>query len=222
MYEGTSISPGYPCSGEAEPGGWAAWLTGKAPETAAMFQFSTQFFKNMVYNDPNWDYRKFNLERDSKAAEEKMGRHLNAVDPDLSRFRARGGKLILYHGWNDAAIPAWHLIEYYDRVLAAMGREEAASFVRLFLAPGVQHCAGGAGPNNFGQGGRSGEGDALHDIDAALEQWVEEGVAPERLVATHAASKRTRPLCPYPLVATWQGSGSTDDEANFTCAAEKR
>lgn len=222
IWEGTSISPGYSCSGEAEPGGFAGWITGKGPETSALFLFSTQFFKNMVYADPNWDYRKFNLGRDSRAAEEKVGRHLNAVDPDLSRFQARGGKLILYHGWNDAAIPALHLIEYYDRVLSKVGKDKAASFVRLFMAPGVQHCGAGAGPNNFGQGRPGVEGDALHDIDAALERWVEGGIAPDRLIATHQASKRTRPLCPYPLTAQWTGSGSTDDAANFTCAPEKR
>jgi feruloyl esterase len=226
---GLPFSPGYSPSGEADTGGWAGWITGETLETAAIFGFSTQFFKNIVYADPAWDYRTFNLDREYKASVERAAHALDATDPDLSRFRARGGRLILYHGWNDAAIPPLQVVEYYQKVRATLGADQADSFVRLFMVPGMQHCAGGAGPDAFGQNRPGVNDDPLHDIDAALERWVEQGIAPEKLIATKykegapAASAgsvtRTRPLCPYPQVARWTGSGSTDDAANFTCAA---
>jgi hypothetical protein len=223
---GRRIFPGYSPGGEADPAGWGPWITGPAPEKSALFAFGTQFYKNMVYNDPSWDFRTFDVDRDTKAADEKMARFLNATDPDLKRFQRRGGKLILYHGWCDAAIPAENIIDYYRSVAARMGARNTAAFVRLYMAPGVQHCGGGAGPNVFGQGGAP-QSDPLHDMAAALERWVEEGVAPDQIIATRYKSGanpasgvlRTRPLCPYPQVARWKGSGSTDDAANFACVA---
>jgi hypothetical protein len=159
-------------------------------------------------------------------ANDKMARILNALDPDLKRFQARGGKLILYHGWSDAAIPALATVDYYQSVGAKMGN--TSPFLRLYLAPGMQHCAGGPGPDSFGQGTVP-HGDPQHDLAAAIERWVEQGVAPDQIVATKykypanpaGGVARTRPLCPYPQVAHWSGSGSTDDAANFTCAAAK-
>jgi hypothetical protein len=222
---GAQVFPGYSPGGEAEPGGWAPWITGPAPEKSLMYAFGTQFFKNMVYDDPAWDYHTFDVDRDTKAADEKMARLLNATNPDLSRFRARGGKLILYHGWSDAAIAAENTIDYYESVVAKAGAKKAATFVRLFMVPGMQHCGGGPGPNSFGQFSVA-SGDPDHDIDAALERWVEQGIAPERIIAVKrkndldpkSAVVRTRPLCAYPLTARYKGSGSTDDAANFVCA----
>jgi feruloyl esterase len=189
-----------------------------------MFAFSTQFFKNMVYEDPAWDLKTFDLNRDTKVADDKMARILNATDPNLKRFKERGGKLILYHGWSDAAIPAQNIIDYYQSVISKMGAKDAGTFVRLFMVPGMQHCSGGSGPNSFGQGGVA-QGDPQRDIAAALERWVENGIAPEQIIATKYKSgsnadsgvERTRPLCAYPFVARWRESGSTDDAANFTC-----
>jgi feruloyl esterase len=223
--KGERVFPGYSPGGEAENGGWAPWITGTEPEKSLMFAFGTQFFRNMVYANPAWDFRTFDVDRDTKAADDKMARTLNATDPDLRRFKERGGKLILYHGWSDAAIPALNAIDYYRSVVSKMGAKETGTFVRLFMVPGMQHCGGGSGPNSFGQ--LSGvEGSPLDDIDAALERWVEEGVAPERIIATKhktgsnraSGVARTRPLCSYPQVARWNGTGSTDDAANFTCA----
>jgi hypothetical protein len=224
--KGERIFPGYSPGGEAEPGGFGPWITGPAPEKALLYAFGTQFFRNMVYNDPNWDYRTFDVDRDTKAAFDRMGRILNATSPDLRRFQRRGGKLILYHGWCDAAIPAQNMIDYYRSVVEKMGVERTATFLRLYMAPGVQHCGGGAGPNVFGQGGVP-QADPRHDMAAALERWVEEGIPPEEIIATRyqkgadasSGVLRTRPLCPYPQVARWKGSGSTDEAANFTCAA---
>jgi len=224
--KGERLFPGYSPGGEADPGGFLPWITGPAPEQSALFAFSTQFFKNMVYNDPNWHYRTFEVDRDTQAADRKLARILNATEPDLRPFARRGGKLILYHGWCDAAIPAQNTIDYYHSVVARLGQQTAASFVRLYMAPGVQHCAGGAGPNVFGQGGVP-QSDPDHDLAAALERWVEQGIPPGPIIATRyqkgadpaSGVLRTRPLCPFPQVARWKGTGSTDEAANFTCTA---
>ena len=206
-------------------GGWAVWITGPSPEHSLMYAFGTQFYKNMVFDNAAWDYHTFDADRDTKSGDDKQSHNLNATDPDLSRFRKRGGKLILYHGWSDAAIAPQNAIDYYKSVVAKMGAEQAGGFVRLFMVPGMQHCGGGSGTNSFGQFTvSSGEGD--RDIDAALERWVENGIAPERIVAAKRKSDldptsaivRTRPLCAYPLLAHYKGSGSTDDAANFACA----
>ena len=218
--QGKVIYAGHAPGGEAEPGGWANWITGAEPKQSALFFFSTQFFQNMVYSDPQWDFSQFDAGRDMKAADEKAGPMLNAIDPDLRKFQARGGKLILYHGWSDAAIPAINAIGYYQSVQKKMGSGKAKEFTRLFMVPGMQHCGGGSGPNSFGQGG-PGLTDPERDINAALERWVEKGIAPERIVAVKTkgtAVERSRPLCAYPLVAHYKGTGSTDDAANFTCA----
>jgi feruloyl esterase len=223
--KGERVFPGYSPGGEAEPGGWGPWITGEEREKSLMFAFGTQFFKNMVFGDPAWDFRTFQVDRDTKAADDKAASILNSTDPDLKRFQERGGKLILYHGWSDAAIPALNSPNYYQSVVSKMGENNADAFVRLFMAPGMQHCGGGSGPNSFGQLAGGVEGDPLHDIDAALERWVEQGIAPQQIIATKyktgndpkSGVARTRPLCPYPQVARWKGSGSTDDAANFTC-----
>jgi len=229
LYAGGSMShgrlfPGYAPGGEAGTGGWAVWITGPSPDHSLMYTFGTQFFKNMVFDNAAWDYHTFNTDRDTQAADDKESRNLNATDPDLSRFRARGGKLILYHGWSDAAIAPQNTIDYYDGVAGKMGAQ-TAGFARLFMAPGMQHCGGGSGPNNFGQLAVS-PGDDDPGMDAALERWVEKGVAPERIVAAKHKNDfdpsspvvRTRPLCAYPLTAHYKGAGSTDDAANFVCA----
>jgi feruloyl esterase len=172
-------------------------------------------------------YSTLSIDHDAKAVDEKMGSILNATDPDLTRFRKRSGKLILYHGWSDAAIPAQNTIDYYQSVFKKMGERKTREFVRLFMVPGMQHCGGGAGPNSFGQWSVAHE-DPEHDIAAALERWVEHGVAPEQIIAVKHGSAtdpaspivRTRPLCAYPKVAHYKGSGSTDEAVNFECIAK--
>jgi hypothetical protein len=221
---GMQIMPGYSPGGEADPWGWAPWLIGAAPAQSMLYGFSTQYYKNMVFGDPNWDFKTFNADRDMKVAEEKTATALNAIDPDLKKFEARGGKLILYHGWADAAIPATNTIEYYQSVVKKMGQKDVSDFTRLYMVPGMEHCFGGAGPKVFGQGGVP-LTDAEHDVAAALERWVEQGTAPHEIIATKYKTSgnpasgvaRTRPLCPYPQTAQYKGSGSTDDAANFVC-----
>ena len=218
--DGRQIFPGLSPGGEAEQGGWANWVTGDAPRKSAMYAYGTQFFINMVYNNPDWQFRTFDPGRDLATADERLAKYLNSTDPDLSAFQKRGGKLILFHGWADAAIPAVNTVNYYNSVLARMGSENASGFIRLYMVPGMEHCGGGAGPNAFGQNATP-NGDPLHSIDAALEAWVEQGKAPARIIATkydrNKVVERTRPLCVWPQVARYKGSGSTDDAANFVC-----
>jgi feruloyl esterase len=138
---------------------------------------------------------------------------MNATSPDLRAFRERGGKLLQHHGWNDQLIAPENSIDYYDSVRAFFGHDDdVGGFYRLFMAPGMAHCSSGTGPDTF-------------DMQAALERWVEQGVAPDRVVATRSVNgivDRLRPLCPYPQVATYSGRGDTNDEANFTCRAPTR
>lgn len=224
--KGKLVARGYAMGGEAEPGGWGSWITGDAPERAAMYFFGTNFFRFMVYGNPSWDYRQFDADRELKAAERKAAPMLNATDPDLRRFQARGGKLILYHGWSDAAIPGQYIIDYYQSVRRKLGAARTDSFLRLFMVPGMQHCGGGSGANSFGQGGVA-MGTPRDNIAAALEQWVEGGSAPEEIIAARYRSggnpaggvEKTRPLCAYPKVAVYKGSGSTNEAANFACQA---
>lgn len=225
--QGEQVFPGYPPGSETGPGGWGLWITGAKPGGSLLSFFSSQYFRNMVFEDASWDPNSFNLDRDVKLADEKTGQILNATDPNLTAFQQRGGKLILYHGWNDAAIPAENTINYYRSVVARLGQRDADRFVRLYLVPGMQHCADGPGPNSFGQAGPSIRADAEHDISLALERWVEKGVAPGPIIAAKRAPDpakgvvRTRPLCPYPQVARWKGTGSIDDAANFVCVTPK-
>jgi len=201
------MQPGFMVGGMTA--GWAEWITGPTPGRSLAYSFGNGFFTNIVQGDKAWDYRSFNPDRDTQKADEKWGPVLNAIDPDLSKFRARGGKLILYHGWSDAAISPVNAIDYYRSV------KDPSGFTQLYMVPGMGHCAGGPGPNNFGQGTVGASGDAEHDVNAAIERWVEQGVAPTRLIATREG--RSRPLCPWPQTARYKGTGSTDEAANFEC-----
>jgi len=202
------LFPGFVVGGMPGRGGWVAWITGLEAGKSLAYAFGSNFFGNVVYQDTAWDYKTFQPDRDTQLADEKYARIFNSNDPDMSKFAARGGKLLLYHGWSDAAITPLSTIEYYGKI------RDAAKFTRPYMVPGMQHCGDGPGPSEFGASPGVG-GDAMHDIDAALERWVEQGIAPAQLIGSKGS--RTRPLCPYPQVATYRGSGSTDDAANFTC-----
>jgi feruloyl esterase len=181
--------------------GWGMFVGGQTPGVSiGSFQ--------VAYQDAKWDARSFDIDRDLPVVDEKVGATINAVNPDLRAFKARGGKLILYHGWNDTAISAGNTINYYSSVLETMGGRQD-DFIRLFMAPGMQHCGGGPGPNQV-------------NWMAALERWRESGAAPAQLDASLVTNNRvtmTRPLCPYPQVAVYKGVGSTNDAENFSCKA---
>ena len=225
---GKLIFQGYLPGSEAGPGGWAPWITGGAPLKSAMFGFAYGFFADMVYEKADWDYRTADIDDALKAAIAKTHDALDATDPNLKPFLARGGKLILYHGWNDPAISALSTIEYYGAMRKATGEKLADASVRLFMIPGMQHCDGGPGATSIDQFGLPAKAlpdDAVHDVHLAIEEWVEKGTAPQRLIAARFAENTnpqhvvmTRPLCAYPEVAKFKGSGDTSDAANFTCA----
>jgi feruloyl esterase len=148
-------------------------------------------------------------DRDVAYADEKIG-FIDATARDLGDFRARRGKLLMYTGWDDPILPPLDIIDYYESVARTMGGlPKISEFFRLFMVPGMGHCSGGPGTTSF-------------DMLSALQQWVEKKTPPERVVAARQAkgvTERTRPLCPYPMMAKWKGAGSTDDAANFVCAA---
>jgi feruloyl esterase len=227
--KGNQLSPSLVPGGETGFGGWGGWVSGPAPGKSGMNGIAGQFFKSMVFEDQNWDFKSLNVERDLKLAEQKLARILNATNSDLSAFRKRGGKLIIYHGWNDAAIPAEMAINYYKSVVGKMGQRETDAFLRLYMVPGMQHCFFGPGPNSFGQVFGCLTCDSKRDINITLERWVEQGVAPDTIIATKYKNDfvwtdiaRTRPICPYPSVTRYKGSGSIDDAANFVCEAPKQ
>ena len=226
--KGKEIFPGFVPGGEEGGGGWPLWITGNAAGKGLLFAFDFGFFADMVYERPEWDYKKANLDDAVAASDDKFAAVLNAMETNMKRFEARGGKLIIYHGWSDAGISPLNTINYYESVVNKMGKEDSDSFMRLFMVPGMQHCGGGPGPNVFGEYGISPVNDPQHNIYLALEQWVERGAVPSAVIASRmdgegaaAKVKMTRPLCPYPLEAKYKGSGDTNNAANFVCEKEK-
>lgn len=222
---GHAIFPGYLPGSEEGANGWGTWITGPVPLRSLMALFGVGYFSNMVYDDAAWDYKTFAMDGSMDTAEAKTASALNAVDANLNPFRAHGGKLILYHGWNDPAIPALNTVNYFKDVVAHVGQTRADSFVRLYMVPGMQHCSGGPGPDEFGQSFRWVD-DPQRNARVALEQWVEQGSAPTAIVATKTAKEDglgqpviTRPLCPYPEFAKYTGSGDTNRAENFVCAS---
>ncbi len=216
MYAGTKhpktgelIYTGWPVGsegfGEVASQGWRQYIVDPATPMRA------DFFRYWLFHDPNWDYRTIDFDRDLAYAEQQLP-FMAAVEKDLTPFKKRGGKLLMYTGWLDPVVPPQDTVAYYEGVTKAMGGLTATrDFYRFFMAPGMGHCAGGPGPNQF-------------DAIGALEQWVEKGIAPDTLTASHSANgkvDRTRPLCQYPFVARYKGTGSSDEAANFSCVAAK-
>jgi feruloyl esterase len=186
---------------------------------------------------PAWHWSTYDFNADMASVDSLLAPILNANNADLSAFRARGGKLIGYHGSADPIIPPQDFINYYQRVMALVHRNPAQAlqrtqqFFRLFLAPGMGHCSRGAGPNVFGNpfsarvvAPEARADDADNNILLALVNWVEQGVAPQRMIATKYVSdtrelgvQMTRPLCPYPRIPKYAGSGDPNAEASFAC-----
>ncbi len=195
---GPGIAPGLARGSEL---GWGTFA-GPNP-----FGIGFDYFKYVVFENPNWNFRTLNFDSDIVRAKKLDADRINATDPDLSAFRKHGGKLIQYHGWADPQIPPASSVAYYESVLKKMG-SAIPDFYRLFLVPGMAHCGGGSGVNQF-------------DMVEAIEKWVEHKKPPAQIIAsrkTGAKVDRTRPLCPYPQVSRYKGTGDPDDAANFTCA----
>ncbi len=203
------IYPGFAPTAECVPDQWIAWLVGPVPPFLAKdhvpdlsFAFGTQIFKFLILDKPDWDYSTYdfsNFERDTRLA----ASFLNATNPDLDALKARKGKLILWHGWADTALPAQATADYYRQVQARDPR--AADYCRLFMVPGCLHCGGGPGAS---------------DVDwlSVVVDWVEHAKAPDKLIASRSEHGRvvmTRPLYPYPQRAVYKGSGDPNSAESF-------
>jgi feruloyl esterase len=198
VYKGPGLFPGLEYGSE---GGWNGTLAN--PVGIAYDQY-----RYFVFNNPEWDYRTFNIERDVPLFDKAIGMTMNSSDANLRPFFDHGGKLLMYHGWADPGIPAGNSVEYYTEVVKRVGADiRPSDFVRLFMLPGVGHCGGGDGPSTF---------DAL----GTLDRWRDRGTPPDSITASHSTNgvvDRTRPLCPYPQVARYKGTGDTNVAANFEC-----
>ena len=210
IVNGETVFPGFPFGGENDNGGWDTWVTGSenalGPGTPSLhFAFGTQMYKYFTFNDPDWDYATYDF---ATWAEDiaPIASLLDATDADLSAFSGSGGKLIMAHGWSDPALTALYSIQYYEEAEALDADQR--DYFRLFMMPGMLHCGGGPGPDRV-------------DWIAALEGWVEEGETPDRLLASkldaNGVTMMTRPLCPYPQVAIYDGSGDPNVAASFSC-----
>jgi len=168
--------------------------------------YAVDYFKYIIFNDPNWDPKTLNFDSDlARAAKVEQYKIFDATDPNLAAFTGRGGRLLMYQGWAEPGIPPRNVVTYYGEVQKKT--KNAADAVRLFMVPGMGHCGGGDGTSTF-------------DMVAALDRWLTTGKPPASIPASRVRSgavDRTRPLCPWPQVATYKGSGSTDDAANFVC-----
>lgn len=197
---GKGIYDGPALGSEEGAAGWAGWVV---PEGTSWF--GQEFYRWLVFDDPTWNVQTFDIDRDYPRALERIAPIVNANDPDLGAFARRKGRLILYQGWNDAGITPTETIKYFENVSRRLGAR-SGEHVRLFMVPGMAHCAEGPGASSF-------------DMLPALERWVEKGEAPTRVIATRPGStpEFTRPLCPWPMTARYDGSGSTNEAASFTC-----
>ena len=188
-----------------EWGSEIGWVndSGKEP-----ISYAADLYRYVAFQDPRWDYRNFDFNRDVAVAEKALKDTMDSVDPDLRPFFEHGGKLIQYHGWDDPDVAPQGSVNYYRAVAAKMGGVRAVNDrYRLFMVPGMGHCGGGDGTSTF-------------NMIGALEPWVEDGKAPDSIPASRLRNgvvDRSRPLCPYPQVAAYKGAGSTDDATNFVC-----
>jgi feruloyl esterase len=187
-----------------EPGSEPQWGSVAGHQPHSMYNDLLRF---VVMKNPNWDYRTLDVSQQLELARKADNGVLAATSTDLTRFVGRGGKLLIYHGWGDQNIPPRGSVNYYNELVKTMGQEKVADAVRLFMVPGMGHCGGGDGPNEF-------------DMLAVLEQWREHGRTPTEILASQVKEgqvSRTRPLCPYPQIAKYKGSGRIDSAANFVC-----
>jgi feruloyl esterase len=172
------------------------------------FPVATSYFRDVVYNNPQWDFKSYDYDKDLTAAYKAGSDILDVPSGGLTKFLKGGGKLLLSHGWADGLIPANNTVSFYKAMTAKTAPKLASGSIRLFMLPGVGHCGGGDAPS-------------VTDMLTVIDQWVETGKAPDRIIAENPPNQKpmSRPICPYPQIAKYKGSGSTDDAANFECKA---
>ncbi|MBP6014083.1 MAG: tannase/feruloyl esterase family alpha/beta hydrolase [Alphaproteobacteria bacterium] len=228
---GQQIYPGLEPGAEGHPFNWPLWVTGlpkldgSGSNLSAQALFGWGFFGYFVHGSLSYDIRTLNFSTDIDQVDADFGPALNAIDPDLTPFYDRRGKLLQYHGFDDAAVAPRNSINYWGSVWAkmkqvrpALRRSDFDGFYRLFMVPGLGHCEGGAGANEFGNGVRGSALDAEHDLMLALERWVEHGVAPDRIIARHRGPNFERPLCPYPQLPRYNGVGNPNLATSWSCS----
>jgi feruloyl esterase len=211
IYEGAlnprthqSIFPGYQRGGEL---GWESWIAGtNVPPVNRQHLIQNAFFTYIAFENADWEWTGFDFDSQAAEVDRKLAAIVNNTDPDLTAFKKRGGKLLQYHGWYDPAISPLASMRYFERVEASIG--DPREFYRLFMVPGMGHCGGGPGADQF-------------DKLSLLKAWVEEGKAPDSIVATRseAAKPRARLLCPYPQIAMWTREGDGESAEQYRCVA---
>jgi len=239
------IFPGFEPGAEAHACNWGMWITGKGlgearcgpealPHIGLQALFGWGFFGFFVNHSPAYNVHALNFSSDIDHADAAFGPDLNAIDPDLHLFHDHGGKLIQYHGFDDVAVAPRNSIDYWAQVETTMmsvepgfSRADFDNFYRLFMAPGMSHCAGGPGATAFGNLFNGSAPDAGHDVMRAMEHWVEDGIAPDLIVAQHLSEGPSdpyfeRPLCVYPKLPHFNGSGDARIAANWSCVVPPR
>lgn len=223
-HSGEQIYPGYPLGTES------AFIM---PSQQGSLSFGDAYFGQVVFEQNNWDPQTLNFDKDIAFSDRKGSPVVDAINPDLRSFRDHGGKLIQYHGWSDALIPPGGSIVYYEKVEDFMNKypdprhansDPVDTFYRLFMIPGMGHCYGGVGPTSIVPINDSDVNDPTYDLMLSLEQWVETGVAPEMVIGSGKApddptKTMSRPICAYPQVTHYKGTGDTNAAASFECAA---
>jgi feruloyl esterase len=206
IYAGAKFADGTQIYSGFEPGSelvWAMMINGPEP-----FAISNGFFKYIAFENPDWDFRTFDADADTRKIDARLGPIINHTQTDLNAFKKSGGKLIMYQDWNETWVPPRTATTYYEDVVKTMGGEsKTRDFFRLFMIPNFSMCAA-MYPGTF-------------DPMQAMQKWVEEGIAPDQIKATYSNSgkvTKTRPVCTYPEVAIYKGNGDTNDAANFKCA----
>ncbi|WP_164857124.1 tannase/feruloyl esterase family alpha/beta hydrolase [Sphingomonas crocodyli] len=226
---GERIYPGYPPGIENAPG----YNHVIAPWRPSTFSYGDTYFGHAVFERRDWDPHSFDFDRDMALSDRKGAPVVDATNPDLRSFRAHGGKLLQYHGWSDALMPAGASIAYYETVADFMRRypdrrssdpASLGAFYRLFLIPGMGHCYGGDGPTAITPPAGRDKADTRYDLVLALEQWVEKGIAPQMIIGSgrvpnDPSRTMSRPICAYPQMTRYKGRGDTDAAASFACVS---
>jgi feruloyl esterase len=211
IYAGAKFNDGTQVYSGFEPGselGWGMMAAGPEP-----INISTSFFSEMVFENPKWDFRTFDVDRDTRLAESRLGTAIDAFEPKLKPFKDRGGKLILYQAWDETIIPPRTLIDYYGNIENAMGgSRQTQDFARLFVVPGSSGCPGFSDPKAF---------DALD----AVEKWREKNIPPDKIIfslSDRGKYYKSLPVCPYPQIPVYKGSGDINEAASFACEAPRK